>query len=615
MANQLPPQKKSRLVPPSTEELTALSKPAIVSGIVSASKSGSYTDEKPLEIDAEDCNSVDEFFPLGTTTTTTSVDQAPIVSFTKGWKERECREKQVRDDVFVFLRQQGIHFPDNSATTEKPSEYREKFLKTIFAGCAKKSNESIDDINRTAQGLKTTMTSQPDMCVLREEDIIVGELKQASHYSVEGAQRQCAVYAYAVLYFYRVILGYPVDHAYGFWVCGPKTGGVEANRYSIGFIKVVAPQKVGDLFHALRYGKSYNVDDEPGGLELLVHFLKEGNKMVTAGIGNNVDKKQQPRDKRKPCLFSLPTSLWPSTLKEFHGVETTLGGTCAMVFCVSVQNLEAFINQYVTSSEELRLFIERQLKPWLALQKSGDAATKVFVKVRTKDTSVNFQPLEFRAVWDNVKDEINHTSNTEGKACTGREAFDDFLNTYIIKPFDKSEEFSLCVMGNRGKPFNPAKVSDGLDLLLQNFIDRVKGISAVVSHGDVLLHNVVHDEVSNTLHLIDFDESVRKSTTLAKRSLDTSLNPSMQWFQALMYPNALRKCGKFYTQVQLLAFVCQVRSNVNQISGMPWEPIKELGTLLQRNNSAIWSKSDKIPGEVKKLIEDLCQVLPRFKTP
>lgn len=123
------------------------------------------------------------------------------------------------------FRVQGIHFPDNSATTEKPSEYREKFLKTIFAGYAKKSNESIDDINRTAQGLKTTMTSQPDMCVLREEDIIVGELKQASHYSVEGAQRQCAVYAYAVLYFYRVILGYPVDHAYGFWVCGPKTGG------------------------------------------------------------------------------------------------------------------------------------------------------------------------------------------------------------------------------------------------------------------------------------------------------------------------------------------------------------------------------------------------------
>ena len=229
MATQLPPQKKSRFLPPSNEELTALSKPAIVSGIVSASKSGAYTDEKTLQIDAEDCNSAEEFFPLGTTTTTTatttkSVDQAPILSFTKGWKQRKCKEKQVRDDVFVFLRQQGIRFPDNSATTEKPSEYGEKYLKTIFAGYAKKSNEPIDDINRTAQGLKTTMTSQPDMCVLREEDIIVGELKQASHYSVEGAQRQCAVYAYAVLYFYRVILGYPVDHAYGFWVYGPKTG-------------------------------------------------------------------------------------------------------------------------------------------------------------------------------------------------------------------------------------------------------------------------------------------------------------------------------------------------------------------------------------------------------
>ena len=113
-------------------------RPGIVSGIVSASKSGEYVDQKPPKLVVQECD-LKEFFPEdpckdennGGAISNTEADGT---GFMNQWKDEKSLEKQVRNDVFVFLKNSDldIKFPSDTATQDNPSVYREKALKTIF---------------------------------------------------------------------------------------------------------------------------------------------------------------------------------------------------------------------------------------------------------------------------------------------------------------------------------------------------------------------------------------------------------------------------------------------------------------------------------------------------
>ena len=105
-------------------------------------------------------------------------------------------------------------------------------------------------------------------------------------------------------------------------------------------------------------------------------------------------------------------------------------------------------------------------------------------------------------------------------------------------------------MADRGESFQLEGGVMELFGLLRRFKRNIEYLSKYVTHGDIRLHNVVHD--GKSLHLIDFDEGVAPSEPLPKRNVDHSKIP---WFQTMLYPNVLRNYGQLYTQVQVLAFL------------------------------------------------------------
>ena len=128
------------------------------------------------------------------------------------------------------------------------------------------------------------------------------------------------------------------------------------------------------------------------------------------------------------------------------------------------------------------------------------------------------------------------------------------------------------------------------------------GLVAHITHGDILRHNVVHD--GDSLHLIDFDEGVLSTSKLLVRTLDSK--KQVPWFQALLYPHALRANGKLYTKVQLSAFVLLTTSNMELTIDLPRGKVKELiklGEELQKNDAETWQK-DGVPDDIHNMIDE-----------
>ena len=96
-------------------------------------------------------------------------------------------------------------------------------------------------------------------------------------------------------------------------------------------------------------------------------------------------------------------------------------------------------------------------------------------------------------------------------------------------------------------------------------------------HGDALPHNVVYNEVSNDLVLIDLDESTVK-TNAPMRS--DSIEGSKEDFVYLRYPNYFRawRHRVLYTQTQLVASFLLLVSYLNDesLQENQKDPVKDL---------------------------------------
>jgi len=167
-------------------------------------------------------------------------------------------------------------------------------------------------------------------------------------------------------------------------------------------------------------------------------------------------RKQQ--EKRAPCLFALPRSLWKDK-DDPDGRELAMGGTCAMVFRVSFNKLGELLEEVSQSRKNdmywtafWRWEVEPLLKDQKVSEKRNDAE-KVYVKVRTRDTTAHFQPYFFTDMYSFLQ----LIRNEGGTDTDFLKSVEDFFETYIVAPYGCSS-FCLCVMADRGVRFDPNAV-------------------------------------------------------------------------------------------------------------------------------------------------------------
>jgi len=598
--------------PPLQKRLKAeISRPAFISGILSASRSVGFEDgEDPLIIPVTRKDK-SYFFPPGY-----KFDQSfPISCPFDQWTGDLYHEDSVRNDIYTVLiacqTAIGVDFPENSfaGSTGGTCRYIEKELKTIFRLHAKNQlHERLNySVNEREQGLLLKLSSKPDICILRGREIIVGEIKQKPNYDMSWAKRQCALYCYGVLYYYRVIIGIPVDRVFGFWVCGPNCKDLRKNdidRYAVGIMEVKSPTALGEIFTGGQYTDAFEVTSSDG-LNLLLQFLKDGNKA-------SVEKKLQvSTEDRGPYRFPLPSDLW-----EQEGFSIVKGGTSAMVFKLSATHHLEFLRHHVTGTKdegEWKDFLEN-----IANECNTTDSQYLYLKIRTKDTSLRFNP-SLKKSWAKISGRASKSGNTEAE----RVAFEDFLGTYIVEPYE-DEYFCLCLMADRGKPLQALLASKEVRPVLRNELDQLKQNANIlckhIIHGDMLLHNVVIDEDKH-LHLIDFDDGViaRPGKTLSRRY--PAFIGDLNWLKAMFYPNSLRHFGQRYSQVQLLAlmYLCLYAGESTEAWDQACtEKMVELGTLLHSSASADdngWEYTKEsgeaaIPGRVLELMDELWNLLP-----
>lgn len=523
----------------------------------------------------------------------------------------ENNEDALRDAVFKGLQEQdGIYFPDG-ANDNNCGQYRAMELKALFRKFGDEFNEdlSIDD---KEPGLRVTTTSRPDLCVLSElpegkTEVKFGAVKNGEGYTKELASRQALLYLHSLLCLFRVKLGIPVDMVYGFVICGPKCRDVGSNEYAVGLLILTSPQGLGDLFEGGQYTRAYKTSDSTG-LQLLIHVFANGKvSNVETALPD-----QREKAKRAPCLFAVPRSLWKDQ-DDPNGRGLVLGGTCAMVFRVSSNKLGELLKEVSQSQLDGILwntFLEdvEPLKDQADSEKPNDAH-KLYVKVRTRDTTTHFDTSGFFHTYN----ALQKLRNRKRMGPDFSRGVEDFFTTYLVSPYG-CDTFTLCIMADRGIRFDTKSVDrNKLHEMLRDLKVQIMGMAKVVFHGDVLYHNLVYNESSGSLHLVDFDESTLLTKKAPRRSFNyASMFP---WLDALLYPNALQQEGESYTKVQFAASVILMVMLHPSKSYERLDNIKklaeELGTLLGNSDRSdiCWEGKREVPDDVKSLIEQLDRLI------
>jgi len=159
------------------------------------------------------------------------------------------------------------------------------------------------------------------------------------------------------------------------------------------------------------------------------------------------------------------------------------------------------------------------------------------------------------------------------------------MRTYLDRPF-VHEHFGVVVMNDRGQPLKKVTSLDR-EIVPQfsKIIKMAMFLAEHLPHGDVLPHNLVYDETSKVLTLIDLDEGVMASDELEDDHILQRKNvygdDADDWYNALSYPNPLRKKAKLYTKCQLVASCLYVVRKVDDSN-----QLQETDTLLDLANEA-----------------------------
>jgi hypothetical protein len=144
---------------------------------------------------------------------------------------------------------------------------------------------------------------------------------------------------------------------------------------------------------------TYKTSDKTS-LQLLVHFFTAGN------VSNVSTTLQYQREKkaRAPCLFAVPRSLWKDTDGP-DGRELVMGGTCAMVFRVSFNKLGELLEEVSKSENDLfwEDFLDIEGEKLKEQAEEPNNGRKVYLKVRTRDTTAHFQENFFEKFYNLLK--------------------------------------------------------------------------------------------------------------------------------------------------------------------------------------------------------------------
>eukprot|EP00980_Cylindrotheca_fusiformis_P010066 scaffold2228_cov92-Cylindrotheca_fusiformis.AAC.1 len=554
---------------------------AILNGIVSASSQTPTIDERRVaDIQNVRVGKMDLFFdkegenPI-------EIPEYNIAGFVKkALKSLKATEEDLRNAIYSDLHDnQDIPFPESSQSSDtglgnvfcqpgnqKSKEYKESNLSSLLVEWSKENcRQDVNMMPRIMRGLlPLTTASKPDLAPLdkrgsdQDVQILMGEFKNDKTYNVSKAKTQCIMYLLGLLYFLRVELGKPVETVYGFFVCGIQCRDQD-KTYTVGLISLSAPQKLGEEIKAKYFLQKGSVDNTYP-LCVLIHFLKVGRRWSTS------NQPCMDESRRIPSLLILPTCLWTDSDDR----ELVLHGTLSIVFRISGKSLQALLSDESPHFKNLRngRDWERFCDEVTSLLTIDGDDTRYFLKIRSKDLSLQERPMgEMCNVWDILMGK--QSSETPGQQVV----FDSLSKTYPVKPC-LSNRFGIILMRDRGRQLKEVPTfPNGKSIIgeFQKVIQVATFLDSCLPHGDILPHNMVYNDDTGELTLIDVDEGVRKLQDqdaldcLPKRN-NVYNEDETDWYIALSYPNAIRTISQSYTQCQLIASFLYVVRNINDLS-------------------------------------------------
>lgn len=486
-------------------------------------------------------------------------------------QKKNCSEEDLRDAVFsALLRNKNIKFPPMSQQQKDkdgkkkykpvsknkkkldPSNhhnsgrfrYKESSLNTVLKHASnyivKDKALEIKAMNRHMNGLLVTTSSLPDLVPFQTNTegnrmVRMGEFKNKNKYNKRSASKQCFAYLYRLMYYIRVQCGIPLESVYGFGFCGILCNDSD-KQYSIGFFKLTAPTHLGQIFRAEQCWESFDPSNQLG-VKLLQLYLTSGKFW---DIGTAIENQVDP-EARIVANFAAPHAYWKKMVKN---------GTRAMVFKGNLAYTKKILENIIAGNQDLKS--SGLVEDVEDLAKKDEGSTTYYVKIRTKDTSYQFDKIwKFQNLYLKVL-------RRKGSTNPNKLFLDDFLKTYIISP-SMDDNVMVVVMADRGERLQGKMESINKTEMMRLCRGLRKYMEAMVKetfHGDFLSHNfllttpVTGDE--KKLVVIDHDEGGIDSVT--KRHCPK--NPT--WQDVIQYPNALRKNNKEYTRIQFAFSLLQL---------------------------------------------------------
>lgn len=504
----------------------------VATGAVAASRSSSVEDTEYLaELELEDVETDTIFFPDNARGDPDAVKIGQNVH--RALKRPHDKEERLRNAVYTELKlNHGINFPASSehwnlevtlrSKTSMDHRYKENDLAHLLHEFHRQraghedSKEKDRIMPRLLHGLNVTTTSLPDMTVLREKYLYFGEFKNSDKYTNESAAKQCTLYLYALLYFFRVRLGLDVKAVFGFWVCGPGCF-TRRKQYSVGFVRLSAPRELGGSLVPEVFSTLHGIDSVAG-IQRLICFLK---------IGNIVELEEQGAalqlNRRIPALLSLPGNLWESPF-------LVTNGSASMVFRGFGDQILGLLHQFRRPIPYFEAFLSSAKSLFV------EPSTIFYLKIRLKDTTLRQNPALTATV---ILKKYN----------------DSFQELYPIDPIGDGD-CGLFLMNDCGTSLRESEKFKKLGFpafcaCFAAFWKNTVSLSDGFLHGDALPHNIVYNESTQKLVLIDADEGT-VGTNAHKRVVEQ--DDELQ-YAYLRYPNFLRawKNRRLYTELQLVA--------------------------------------------------------------
>ncbi|KAG7366435.1 hypothetical protein IV203_029105 [Nitzschia inconspicua] len=558
--------------------------PPVQNGVISASKTPVIDEGRIVDIPTEKVLDVGYFFDDDVK----DIPEYDVSQSVQNALKSTCqKEKALRNAVYTDLMfNHNIKFPESSFKPESTSrvskllrrvplarnkEYVEADLAKLLAEYAKvcdpiTSANHTTSVQRIVRGLPVTTTSEPELAPIDTRgpaQIRLGGFKNASNYNVAKAKIECTMYLLGLLYWLRVELGRPVESVFGFYFCGCRCEDQKKKTYTVGILKLSASQYLGDEMKAV----CYEIKDDVNSLlpmRLLIHFLKEGKRWDISNQTTTV-----PVERRIPSLFTLPSNLWND---EHDARRLVLHGTLSIVFDISSLGLENLLMC------ENPVHFKNSLtdKQWtdfcsqvssLSKSNGSTADTRFFLKIRSKDTSSQRRPMG--AMWD-----VWDLLVTEDRANDDHQvAVDSISRTYPLRPYT-TENIGVILMRDRGCPLKLVSSFPDPKSIVTEFRKVMKTasfLSTCLPHGDVLPHNLVYDQASGEMTLIDVDEGVRKPQISSAadhilRRKNAYSNDSNDWYIALLYPNVFREYAESYTKLQLIASFLYLITRIDKLT-------------------------------------------------